>query len=240
MANEEVAQEKEKMLVHQSKLASMGEMIGNIAHQWRQPLTHLSTILISLELYFERGKLSKEKLASKIQEANGQIAYMSNTIDDFRNFFASGKEKTTFSIQNCMEKVLSLMHSSFKHNNIEYTLTVNEDSSIFGYENEISQVILNILSNAKDALLQRKIAKPLIQIKISKENDRTLIDIEDNAGGIQVEPIEKVFEPYFSTKHASSGTGIGLYMSKTIIEKNSHGKLCVKNSESGAIFSITL
>lgn len=238
MANEEVAQEKERMLVHQNKLASMGEMIGNIAHQWRQPLTQLSGILIGLELFFEKGKLSKERLEKKIQEAQEQIAYMSNTIDDFRNFFASGKEKTNFSIQDCVEKVLSLIHASLKNNNIDYALHVKENSTVFGYENEISQVLLNILSNAKDALLQREISPSLIQITISKEEEFTLIQIEDNAGGIEVEPIEKIFEPYFSTKHASSGTGIGLYMSKTIIEKNSQGKLCVKNGPKGAIFSL--
>lgn len=240
MANEEVTQEKERMLVHQNKLASMGEMIGNIAHQWRQPLTQLSGILIGLELFFEKGKLSKERLETKIQEAQEQIAYMSNTIDDFRNFFASGKEKTNFSIQNCVEKVLSLIHSSFKNNDINYTLYVKEDSTVLGYENEISQVLLNILSNAKDALLQRKVSPSYIYITISTKENKALIQIEDNAGGIDVEPIEKIFEPYFSTKHASSGTGIGLYMSKTIIEKNSHGKLCVKNGPKGAIFSLYL
>lgn len=240
LANEQEAKEKERMLIHQSKLASMGEMIGNIAHQWRQPLTQLGSILIGLELFYERDKLTKTRLNEKIQEAEEQISFMSNTIDDFRSFFAPRREKTSFNIQNCLEKVLGLMHASLKNNSIEYALHVKEDILITGYENEISQALINIFSNAKDVLLEREITSPKISIFIYKEKDYAKIDIEDNAGGIRLQPVEKVFEPYVSTKHASSGTGIGLYMSKTIIEKSSNGYLSVKNSKEGAVFSITL
>ena len=238
--NEQKAKEKERMLIHQSKLASMGEMIGNIAHQWRQPLTQLSSILIGIELFHEKNRLSKERLETKIEEAQEQISFMSETIDDFRTFFASGKEKKQFNLQNCLDKVLGLMHASLKNNNIEYEILEQEKLLIFGYENEISQALVNIISNAKDVLLERNIENPKISIKIYQDNEYAKIDIIDNAGGINLEPIEKVFEPYVSTKHASSGTGIGLYMSKTIIEKNSGGYLNVQNFHRGAQFTLAL
>ena len=240
LINEQEAKEKERMLIHQSKLASMGEMIGNIAHQWRQPLTQLSTILIGLELFQEKGKLSKQRLEEKIKEAGEQISFMSDTIDDFRSFFAPRKEKNPFNIQECIEKVLSLMHASLKNNNIGYSLKAKGNLKVLGYENEIAQVLINIFSNAKDVLLEREIANPTIQIDVYKVDDYITIEVQDNAGGIHTSPIEKIFEPYVSTKHASSGTGIGLYMSKTIIEKNLKGYLSVKNGKKGAIFSITL
>jgi signal transduction histidine kinase len=132
------------------------------------------------------------------------------------------------------------MHASLKNNNIGYSLKAKGNLKVLGYENEIAQVLINIFSNAKDVLLEREIANPTIQIDVYKVDDYITIEVQDNAGGIHTSPIEKIFEPYVSTKHASSGTGIGLYMSKTIIEKNLKGYLSVKNGKKGAIFSITL
>ena len=240
LKKEREANEKERILAHQSKLASMGEMIGNIAHQWRQPLTELSSILINIELYFERDKLSKEKLSSKIKEANNQITFMSKTIDDFRNFFSSGKKKQYIDISTIINRVTHLMGASLHNNNIELKVEIVDDFRINCYPNEISQALLNIISNAKDALKEKNIKNATISLKAFKKDGHNIITIEDNAGGISVEPIDKIFEPYFSTKHAKSGTGIGLYMTKTIIEKNNNGKIEIANSDKGAIFTIIL
>jgi len=237
---EEEAKEKERILIHQSKLASMGEMIGSIAHQWRQPLTQLSSILVLIELMFEKGKLKKEDLRDSIKEAEEQINFMSKTIDDFRNFFKPDKKKKLFSPKKSIKKSLCLISSSLENNHIKTEVEYSNEKQIDGYENEFSQVILNILSNAKDILIEKKITNPKITIKLDIYENRSRIKICDNAGGIKITPIEKVFEPYVSTKHASSGTGIGLYMSKNIIEKSMNGSLTVSNIDEGACFTIIL
>ncbi|MDX1809812.1 MAG: ATP-binding protein [Sulfurospirillaceae bacterium] len=240
LIKEREANEKERILAHQSKLASMGEMIGNIAHQWRQPLTELSSILINMELHFERDKLTKEKFHTKVQEANEQIVFMSKTIDDFRNFFSSGKKKETTKISTIINKVNNLMNASLKNNNINFKIEIIDDFEVYCYPNEISQALLNIISNAKDIMLENTINNAKISIKAFTKGEKHIVTIEDNAGGIKVTPIDKIFEPYFSTKHAKSGTGIGLYMTKTIIEKNNNGKIEIANSPTGAIFTIIL
>jgi len=232
--------EQEKLIANQNKLASMGEMIGNIAHQWRQPLTQLSSILINLELHQEHGKLTTEKLRQKIVEANEQIAYMSSTIDDFRNFFSSGKNKTHYPVSQSIELVKHLMNATLDKNGILLQSVIEEDFILFGYPNEMTQAIVNIINNAKDVLIERKITHPRITIKTYQKEGRNVIAIEDNGGGITVTPIERIFEPYFSTKHASIGTGIGLYMTKSIIEKNNHGTITVSNSPQGALFLIII
>lgn len=239
-ANEAMAKEKEQLLIHQSKLASMGEMIGNIAHQWRQPLTQLNTILIAIELFFERGKLSPQWLGEKIREAQGQIDFMSNTVDDFRHFFAPEKQKERFSLDTTISNALNLVQSSLTHHAITYTYTKESEIYIEGYSNEVAQVILNLIANAKDILLERQIPNPYIHITLQKGEGSAIIEVSDNGGGVQITPLERVFEPYVSTKHANLGTGIGLYMSKVIIEKNSQGTLRVKNTPAGACFTITL
>lgn len=238
LKKEREVNEKERILLHQSKLASMGEMIGNIAHQWRQPLTELSLILISMELHSERNNLTKEKFKLKIQEANEAIAFMSKTIDDFRNFFSSGKKKQNYKVSNLIEKIKKLIIASLKNNNIKLDIEIKDDFTLNGYPNEMAQAVLNIIVNAKDVIVQRGIRNGKIHVKTFTENSNKIILISDNAGGIKVIPIDKIFEPYFSTKHAKSGIGIGLYMTKTIIEKNNNGKLEVKNEDKGAVFTI--
>ncbi|MFK5880588.1 MAG: ATP-binding protein [Sulfurospirillum sp.] len=232
------ANEKERILVHQSKLASMGEMIGNIAHQWRQPLTELSSILINMELFFERGKLTKQKLESKIEDANTQISFMSKTIDDFRNFFSSGKQKETLNVSIPIKKVQKLMSVSLKNNGIKLNIEIQDDFHIFAYPNEMTQALLNLVNNAKDALIERRVKDAFIHIVTYDEDNKHIIKVEDNAGGIYIEPLDKVFEPYFSTKHATIGTGIGLYMTKIIVEKNNSGIILVDNYSKGAVFTI--
>ncbi len=232
-------QEKnEKLLMNQNKLASMGEMIGNIAHQWRQPLTQLSSILINIELHFDKDKLTKDKLMNKIDEANEQISFMSNTIDDFRNFFSSGKAKKSYEIQEVIELSNHLMSATLDKNNIKLTANIQDNFTLNGYPNEVTQALVNIINNAKDVLIEREIKNKLIIITTFTKDNQHIITIQDNAGGIDENLLEKVFEPYFSTKHASIGTGIGLYMTKTIIEKNNNGKIFVDNLDNGAIFTI--
>ena len=232
--------EQEKLIANQNKLASMGEMIGNIAHQWRQPLTQLSSILINLELHQERGKLSEEKLNQKITEANEQISYMSSTIDDFRNFFSSGKIKFFYPVSQSIELVRHLTNATLERNSILLKTEIEKDFTLFGYPNEMTQAIVNIINNAKDALIERDTLHPCITIKAFGIGSKSKITIEDNAGGIEIKPIDRIFEPYFSTKHASIGTGIGLYMTKTIIEKNNNGTISIQNTAQGALFTITI
>lgn len=240
LSKEREIHDKQRILEHQNRLASMGEMIGSIAHQWRQPLTALSSILVLIELLADDKKLNHDKLKEKINDANFQINFMSKTIDDFRNFFKPNKQKELFNVKKQVLLALNLIKSSILNNNIKVDINAKDDIFINGYANEFAQVILNLLANSKDAILERKIENANIKIKITQNNKFAYICIKDNGGGISLKPIEKIFEPYVSTKHKSSGIGIGLYMSKSIIETNMQGKLSVKNLKNGAFFLITL
>ena len=228
--------EKEKLLIHQSKLASMGEMINNIAHQWRQPLTHLGFINMNLQLAFEDEPLDKKYLKEKIEESNAQLDFMSKTIDNFRDFYKPNKQKEIFYISVAVKKALEIMEPIFESNKIEFEFNVIKDKQINAYENEYSQVILNILTNAKDVLISRQIQNPKIIISINEKNDLIITTILDNAGGIENKYINHIFDPYFTTKQ--KGSGIGLYMSKMIIESHFKGKIKVFNKDKGASFSI--
>jgi C4-dicarboxylate-specific signal transduction histidine kinase len=230
--------EKEILLVEQSKMAAMGEMIGNIAHQWRQPLTELSTIFMNINFKFKRGKLEESYLQKKITQSEHIIEFMSHTIDDFRNFYSQDKSDEVFSIYKSCNNVINILSSVLKYHHISSSLYVDNDLVLRGSRSEFEQVILNIVSNAKDVLIQNRTKKGYIKIYSIVSLDKVSIIIDDNAGGIQVSPIEKVFEPYFSTKHQSKGTGIGLYMSKTIIESKFNAYLKVSNIKNGARFEI--
>ncbi len=231
MIADEKEQQKE-LMVHQSKLASMGEMIGNIAHQWRQPLTHLSYTVMNIQYAFKDKSLDEVYLDKKVDEANSQIEFMSQTIDDFRDFYAVSKSKEPFSLADESKQVLSIMQHSLEEMDIVVELIIVEDLEMTNYKNEYKQVLLNLLSNAKDALIQNITLSPKIILMVYKNK----VTVIDNAGGIEVKILDKVFEPYFTTKEEHSG--IGLYMSKMIVEKNMGGKLSVKNSEEGAEFRI--
>ena len=231
-------QKNESILITQSKLASMGEMIGNIAHQWRQPLTHLSYIMMNIKAAHENDKLNKAYIQKKSDEANNQIEFMSNTIEDFRNFFKVSKQKEEFNLVTSIKESITLLSESFKSLNIELEFNNKNDLLIKTYKGELSQVIFNLLNNAKDEFIRNEISNPKINIKLLEKNKDIIIEISDNAGGIKKDIIKKVFEPYFTTK--DKGLGIGLYMSKMIIEKNIGGKLEVENIKDGASFSINL
>ncbi|PKI81546.1 histidine kinase [Malaciobacter halophilus] len=230
--------EQEQILIQQSKLAAMGEMIGNIAHQWRQPLAQISAIHMNMKVTYDFNKFTKEYLNSKIKEANKLTSYMSQTISDFQNFFKPQGEKEEFSVEKACKEAYFIIESSLKYHGIELSFDVKEDSKVYGYKNEYSQVILNVLSNAKDILLERGVKNPAINVEIKSGDNYAIVKIEDNAGGIKDSIKDKIFDPYFTTRHKTQGTGIGLYMSKNIIERNMNGFINVRNINSGALFTI--
>jgi signal transduction histidine kinase len=164
---------------------------------------------------------------------------MSNTIDDFKNFFATDKEKIKFKLLEQINSTINIISGGLKANNIKLDIIMNKNPELIGYKNDYSQVLINIINNAKDALVERKIENPYIKISIFQEDENIITTVEDNAGGIKVEPIEKIFEPFF-TYQKVNGSGIGLFMSKLIIENNMNGKLTVKNSSKGAFFKISI
>ncbi|RXK12240.1 ATP-binding protein [Halarcobacter mediterraneus] len=232
--------EQEQLLVQKSKFIALGEMISNIAHQWRQPLSELSSILMNIKFKYYTQKLDDELMDKKTKEAEVVLEYMSHTIDDFRNFFLPKKEKEKFSLREAVDSTITIVSSALANNNIKIEIDIAKNITLNTYANEFQQVLLNIITNAKDVLIQKKVENPWIKIYTRKINDITILYIEDNGGGIKVEPKSKIFEPYFTTKKDSDGTGIGLYMSKTIVEKNINGKLLVKDGSLGARFEIIL
>ncbi len=231
---------QETLLIQQSRLAAMGEMIGNIAHQWRQPLSIITTAASGMKLEKEVGvsieKLEIERLSSIINTAN----YLSSTIDDFSNFFKPNKNKVDFLISDKVEQSLELVYASLNFHHIQVRKEMSAKNRVYGFPNECSQAIMNILSNAKDVLVQRSIENPEILIRTYDKDNCGVLEIEDNAGGINLNIKDKIFDPYFTTKHQSQGTGIGLYMSKMIIEQNMDGTLEVYNSKKGAVFKISI
>ncbi len=234
--------EKENMLIAQSRLATMGEMIGNIAHQWRQPLTVVGIIVQNYEDDFEAGLLDMKYLEEHSDKVMDILTQMSRTIDDFRNFFKLNKLIQEFNIKEVIEKTIGFVKASFRVNSIQLELNLDETCNIEGFPNEYSQVILNLLNNAKDVLKERsiKIENRKIIINLYKENGKSVVTIADTGGGIPEDIIDRIFEPYFTTKGEEKGTGLGLYMSKTIIEDNMKGKLTARNTDDGAEFRIEI
>ena len=241
--------EKHQAIIsQQSKMASMGEMIGNIAHQWRQPLSTITTTATGIQLHKEIGLLEDELLIEGLKSINQSAQHLSTTIDDFRNFFKTDKNKNNFKIKKALDTSMSLTSVQFHNKNITIIKDI-EDIEIKAIENELVQVIVNVLNNARDELIKKeKSEERLIFINAKLENENIKIKIIDNAGGIKNADIQKIFEPYFTTKEKTTGTGIGLYMSKEIIEKNMYGTLGVKNTSyiyndkehTGAMFEIVL
>lgn len=236
------SQQKDHMMTQQSKLASMGEMIGNIAHQWRQPLNALSLLLQKQQIFFERGLLTQEKLEDNISKGISLINKMSSTIDDFRDFFKPNKEKGDFDIKEAVDSTLELIDASLHNESIVMDISIPDNLIVYGYKNEFSQVILNLINNAKDVIVEKKKNEGRIKLHTSfSDNGNTLnLHICDNGGGIPENVLDQVFEPYFTTKEEGKGTGIGLYMSKMIIEENMHGKISVSNTDEGAAFTISI
>jgi signal transduction histidine kinase len=230
--------EKDRMLIIQGHQAVMGELISNIAHQWRQPLNMLGLLVQELPMIYKMGGFTKESLEANVAKSMKIIQQMSQTIEDFLSFSQSARVKIDFKVLQVIAKTLSLLEESFKAHCIRTEVEPENDPVIKGYPNEYSQVLLNILINARDAFLARKVDSPGIVIRVFCENGRSVVTVTDNAGGIPAEIIDKIFEPYFTTKGPEHGTGIGLFMSKTIIEKKMNGVLSVLNTGSGAQFRI--
>jgi len=236
------ARHQEQLLIQQSRLASLGEMIGNIAHQWRQPLNALSLIIQNIQFAYYCNELDDKFIDKSVKKANLLTENMSKTIDDFRNFFKPNKVKKIFNLNSSINKSIDLLNTSFMNKNIEIVKKFdNENIEILGYSNEFSQVIINILNNSKDAFSESNIDNKKITVHTYIKDTSVFIEISDNATGIKEELMEKVFDPYFTTKEEGQGIGIGLYMSKTIIEKNMNSKLNVfNNKNNGASFILEL
>ena len=237
--------EKSRLMAQQSKLAAMGEMIGAIAHQWRQPLNAIGLMIQDVRAAYTYGELDPEYIQSFEDRAMSQVNFMSKTIDDFRMFFKTDREKTVFSAMGAVKAAIELISIQFGANGISIELESNFDdgeTNVLGYPNELKQVVLNLLSNSKDAIYDKR--KHLgekfdgfIWVSISKE-DKLCINVSDNGTGISESVAGRIFEPYFTTKQPGEGTGIGLYMSKMIIKNSFNGDIAFKNSDAGAVFTI--
>ncbi|MCF6205503.1 MAG: transporter substrate-binding domain-containing protein [Sulfurovum sp.] len=232
--------EKDLLMLQQSRFAQMGQILNMIAHQWRQPLSTIMSIKQVLVVKYERqkGNLHPEDIKHFDERFTKNIEQLSSTIDDFMNFFKPNKEKSFFSLHQVMMQIIEITQPVFEQAHIQLCYPEHTEISLHGYPNELSQAIINILYNAKDALLEKKVTNPKVKIKLYADNGYVTLDIQDNAGGIPPSIIDKIFDPYFSTKDEKNGTGIGLYMTKMIIEEHMNGKITVKNTHEGACFSI--
>lgn len=249
---EEVAKnrEKDKHIMQQSRLGQMGEMISMIAHQWRQPLGSISTVSASLKLkmVLNRFNLSEQNgrdeqkkfINDAMGKIEGYVQFLTHTIDDFRNFFKPDKQKESITAQNLVKRTLEIIGKALEINGITVTVENFATRACLTYTNEVTQVILNILKNAEDIIKERNIQNGHITIRITESNHTQFISISDNAGGIPDNVLPFIFEPYYSTKSEKNGTGLGLYMSKTIIEEHCGGKITAQNDALGATFIIEL
>lgn len=236
---------QQDMLLRQSKVAAMGEMTSMLAHQWRQPLNIISILLQEMHFKKELEMLSDEEFNKSFDKIQNTLTHMSSTIDNFRDFFKPKKNKSYFNIEEAIENSYDILKMKFDKDFIRFNLIKNrkiikENLILNSFEGEFKQVIINILNNAIEALSTITKIDKFIEVSIDVKHDRFLIYIKDNAGGIKTKKIETIFEPYYSTKLEKNGTGLGLYMSKMIIEKNMNGKIKVENDKDGAIFIIEI
>jgi len=238
--------DKEQQMLQQSRMAQMGEMLAMIAHQWRQPLASITATANNLKVKILLNQYDQHFFDSRIDNINTYAQHLSTTIDDFRDFFKVAKIKSKTTLQESVQNTLLIIQSSLTSSNIELKTDFFEDNSydetntLEIYTNELKQVLLNLIKNAQDALIEKSIKNPFIFISTTKKNNKFKITIEDNAGGINSEFLEKIFEPYFTTKETRDGTGLGLYISKTIVNKHLEGELEVQNRANGVAFIITL
>jgi PAS domain S-box-containing protein len=237
--DEEIAKnkEKQKMLFWQSRMASLGQMLANIAHQWRQPLTELSLTMFNIKKSAKNG--NPEKLDEYYKESLSIIENMSQTIDDFTNFFNPNKTKEKFFVDFAVDDALLIAKKLIQKDDIK--VEKNYDKvEVFGVLNELSQVIINLIQNSSEAFVYNDIETKCVDIKIFKNNHSVIIEYFDNAGGTDDKILDKIFEPYFTTKHQSNGTGLGLFMSKMIIEKSLNGIIEARNYNNGLKFTIEI
>lgn len=226
----EQSRQKDEIMFRQSRLAAMGEMVGNIAHQWRQPLNAIVLVIQSFQMKSMVGKLDDEFINKQVDEGIKLASSMSRTIDDFRNFFKPNKIEEAFSVRKAILEAIELVEHYYEKIDIHITLAAEDDFVAKGYPNEFSQVLMNLFSNAKDVLKDKEEQERLIDVVVTiQSKNKGNIVVIDNGGGISKEVLDRMFEPYFTTKHQSSGTGIGLYMSKEIIEKQMRGSIMATN-----------
>jgi signal transduction histidine kinase len=221
----------QEKLFKADKMASMGEMISNIAHQWRQPLSVISTIATGIKLQKEINVLKDEDLVYNMELINKNAQYLSKTIDDFRNFIKGDQKIQNYNLADTITNFIHIVESSIKNYNINLILDLDTNINIEGNPNELIQCLINIFNNSKDALNETKQNKPLIFISTKREENTIFIKIKDNAGGIPKKIIPKIFEPYFTTKHQSQGTGLGLHMTYKLIQEGMNGKIDATNIE---------
>ncbi len=241
---EEVAKnrEKDRFLLQQSRLAAMGEMIGNIAHQWRQPLSELGITIYKMKKIFLESGIKREKdFMDSYEHSKMVIKKMSNTIEDFRNFFNPNLEKKTFMVSDAINETLRMMEGTIHRHGLQIEVNCIKKAQINGYLSQFSQVLVNLINNSKDAYKLKGIENKKIDITVDVQTKGYVsVLFEDYAGGINPAVMDKIFYPYFTTKHSSSGTGLGLYMSKMIIENSMNGTISVINSKDGAVFRIVM
>lgn len=252
LIQEEVAKnrEKDQHILQQSRLAQMGEMISMIAHQWRQPLSSISTVAASIKLKLslnrfdsttkEQEEASKLFLQESMNKIESYVRFLTHTIDDFRNFFKPNKQKESITLSQLVNRTLGIIGKALEVNGITLHVQTNTTHEVLTYANEMTQVILNILKNAEDIIKERDVKNPQIYITLNSDKTWQIITIEDNAGGIKEEILPHIFAPYFSTKTEKNGTGLGLYMSKTIVEEHCGGQIMASNGAHGALFTIKL
>ena len=233
--------EQESILIHQSKMATMGEMITMIAHQWRQPLNALAINVQTTEVVHKMGELDDEYITEFKESSMSIINRMSKTIEDFRGFFKQNKQKERLSVEDAVKQMLRIMEPLLSTENIKLNFNPDSEHFVYGYKNELEQALLILISNAKDAIKSYNTKEPYITIKVSESAlNKIVITIEDNGGGIPKDILSKIFEPYFTTKGDEHGTGIGLYMAKEIVERHMNGKIDAQNITDGVAFRIEL
>jgi len=231
--------EREKVLQSQAKMAAMGEMMDAVAHQWKQPLNALSMYSDLLKMDFEAGEVTQNYIEKFVDDIQEQITHMVSTLSEFRTFFRPDKECEPFGLKRCTQSVLLLIHDEMLRNNITVTVKSSREIIVKGIENEFKHLLLNLLSNSKDAFLENTSAERRIFIRFYKQNDQICVEVEDTAGGIDEAIIDEIFKPNFTTKGEDKGTGIGLYMSTQIAQKM-QGHLFVENTAKGALFTLKL
>jgi signal transduction histidine kinase len=239
---EEVGNNREKdiMLIQQNRQAALGEMLDHIAHQWKQPLNSISLIVQELEDSSSYGELTDEVVEEAVGRTIALVQHMAQTIDTFRGFYRPDKEKKVFNIKDSIDQALAFIAPAFRFHSIAVELDVDPGLAAFGYPKEYAQVLLNILANARDVFRARGTVNPRVIIRAFAEDTKTVVTVTDNAGGIAETIIDRIFDFYFTTNESSGGTGIGLYMSKNIIEKNMGGTLSAENTDAGALFRIEI
>jgi len=230
--------EKDRILIVQGRYAVMGELLSNIAHHWRQPLNILGLLAQEMSMTCETGNFTKETFERNSAKTLQIIQHMSRTIEDFRDFSRPDQGKTSFKVLEVIAKTQHMLDESFDAQRIRIEVESEGDPVIDGYPNEYSQVLLNLLMNARDAFLAKKVESPSVVVRAFSENGKSVVTVTDNAGGIPGDIIDRIFEPYFTTKGPQQGTGIGLFMCKTIIEKHMKGVISVSNGACGAQFRI--